>query len=158
MFLKMRRTKQELSKDDAFKMLKSNSVGVLSLNGNDGYPYGVPLDYIVIGEDIYFHGASSGAKYSFIEKNDKASFCVIDKSEIDGNTYSNYYKSVICFGRVSIISDSIIKEKILKEIALSVNKDLDSNFQYIKKYFNVTTVFLFRIEHISAKVATEFTP
>jgi uncharacterized protein len=156
MFPKMRRAKQELPKDEAFKMLSQNGVGVLSLNTVDGYPYGVPLDYILIDDCLYFHGATSGFKFDCINKNPKASFSVISESKVDPKTYSNYYKSVICFGLVTLIKDDKKKQEILEKFTANLNSDLKSNKDYIDKYFKVTAVFEFKIEHITAKVASSF--
>ena len=58
MFRKMRRFKQELSKDECIEVLKSEPRGVLSVMGDDGYPYGVPMDhwYDEVSGKLYFHG------------------------------------------------------------------------------------------------------
>lgn len=45
MFRKMRRFKQELSHEECVRILKEQKRGVLSLLGDDGYPYGIPIDY-----------------------------------------------------------------------------------------------------------------
>ena len=43
MFRKMRRFKQELSREECIEILKSEPRGVLSVMGEDGYPYGIPM-------------------------------------------------------------------------------------------------------------------
>lgn len=43
MFRKMRRFKQELSKEECMEILKNEPRGVLSVLGDDGYPYGCKL-------------------------------------------------------------------------------------------------------------------
>ena len=43
MFRKMRRFKQELSKEECMEILKNEPRGVLSVLGDDGYPYGMPV-------------------------------------------------------------------------------------------------------------------
>ena len=45
MFRKMRRFKQEISQEECIRVLKEQPRGVLSIMGEDGYPYGVPLDH-----------------------------------------------------------------------------------------------------------------
>ena len=49
--------------------------GVLSLIGDDGYPYGLPIDHWYCEEDgkIYFHGAKEGHKIDSIKACGKAS-------------------------------------------------------------------------------------
>lgn len=45
MFRKMRRFKQELSKQECIEILQSEPGGVLSVLGEDGYPYGMPMNH-----------------------------------------------------------------------------------------------------------------
>lgn len=45
MFRKMRRFKQELSKQECIEILQSEPRRVLSVLGEDGYPYGMPLNH-----------------------------------------------------------------------------------------------------------------
>ena len=56
MFRKMRRFKQELNETECKKILKNEVRGVLSVIGDDGYPYGLPIDYWYdeIENRIYF--------------------------------------------------------------------------------------------------------
>ncbi len=41
MFREMRRFKQKISDEDCFKILTEQPRGVLSMIGDDGYPYGI---------------------------------------------------------------------------------------------------------------------
>ena len=45
MFRTMRRFKQELTREECLAVLRSQPRGVLSLLGENGYPYGLPIDY-----------------------------------------------------------------------------------------------------------------
>ena len=45
MFREMRRIKQALSQDECTEVLKNEPRGVLSLIGENGYPYGIPMDH-----------------------------------------------------------------------------------------------------------------
>lgn len=59
MFRKMRRFKQEISQSECLELLTNEKRGVLSVIGDDGYPYGIPLNHYYNKEKncIYFHGA-----------------------------------------------------------------------------------------------------
>ena len=59
MFREMRRHKQLLSEVVSREILEKNTSGVLSLMGDDGYPYGVPLSYVLAGDKLFFHCACS---------------------------------------------------------------------------------------------------
>ena len=89
MFRKMRRFKQEMPAEECRELLKTQVRGVLSLLGDDGYPYGLPIDYWYNEADgkLYFHGAKEGHKIDAIRACDKASFCIHDEGvRMDGRT------------------------------------------------------------------------
>lgn len=98
MFRKMRRFKQELSKEECMEILKNEPRGVLSVLGDDGYPYGMPVThwYNEKNGKIYFHGAKSGHKIDAIKNCDKVSFCVYDKGYRKENDWAAEYKERYC--------------------------------------------------------------
>ena len=59
MFRDMRRFKQQISEEECIDILKKEPRGVLSILGDAGYPYGMPLDhwYSEAEGKIYFHCA-----------------------------------------------------------------------------------------------------
>jgi nitroimidazol reductase NimA-like FMN-containing flavoprotein (pyridoxamine 5'-phosphate oxidase superfamily) len=81
MFRKMRRFKQQVSEAECIDILKSTKRGVLSVIGDDGYPYGMPINHYYCEEDgkLYFHGAKAGHKIDAIKSCDKASYCVYNE-------------------------------------------------------------------------------
>ncbi len=101
----MRLIKQKLSDEAAIEILKNSTSGVLSLLGPDGYPYGLPISYIYSDGKIYIHGAKTGYKFKCIENCDKASFTVIGMEKVVPEEYTAYYKSVVAFGKVSVVED-----------------------------------------------------
>ncbi len=69
MFRTMRRFKQQISDTECVEILKAEKRGALSLIGDDGYPYGIPLSHFYDERDgkIYFHGAKEGHKIDAIK-------------------------------------------------------------------------------------------
>ena len=109
MFRKMRRFKQQLSNDEALKILKNCKSGVLAVSGDDGYPYTVPLNFVYKDGKIYFHCAKNGHKLDAIKQNKKVSFCVIEKDEVDSEKLTTLFRSVVVFGKAEIMEN---EEKI----------------------------------------------
>ncbi len=105
MFREMRRKRQALCKEECERILREGQTGVLALGGDDGYPYALPINYVFDGADIYFHCAKAGHKLDSIARCDKASFCVVDKDDVVPEKYTTFFKSVIVFGRMSVIND-----------------------------------------------------
>ena len=45
MFRNMRRVKNEISLEEAKELLKKNRRAALSVHGDDGYPYTIPINF-----------------------------------------------------------------------------------------------------------------
>ena len=56
-FRPMRRSKQELSREECIEILMQEPRGVLSVLGEGGYPYGMPINQYYCPENgrLYFH-------------------------------------------------------------------------------------------------------
>lgn len=105
MFRDMRRSKQQLTEAENIEILKQGTYGVLSVAGEDGYPYGVPVNYVYEDGKIYIHGANAGHKIDAVRRNPKVTFCVVDKSDVIKEEYTTRYRSVIAFGKARIVAD-----------------------------------------------------
>ena len=53
----MRRIGQLLDEEKAIGILENGSFGTLALSGDDGYPYALPISYVLSGRSIFFHSA-----------------------------------------------------------------------------------------------------
>ena len=105
MFRKMLRHKQQLSDAECIELLKSEPRGVLSVMGDGGYPYGLPMDHWYCEENgkLYFHCGKVGHKLDAIRSCDKVSYCVMDRGTPEEGGWALYFRSVIVFGRAKII-------------------------------------------------------
>lgn len=153
MFREMRRVKQQLTQDECAEILQKQKRGVLSLSGDNGYPYGLPINYIYFRENgtICFHGSKEGHKIDAIKYCDKASFCVYDDGyRNDGEWFLNF-KSVIVFGRIKIIDD---RERTLDICRKLMHKFIDDNdyiANEIKKHGNNVQCMELIIENMTGK-------
>lgn len=157
MFRTMRRSKQELLKENSIDILKRNTSGVLAVCGDNAYPYAVPLNYVYINNKLYFHSAKMGHKIDAIEKHDKVSFCVIDQDKIIQEEYTSYFRSVIVFGKAHIVEDTKEKREALFALANKYSPDqiIAHKEQAITKEFHFVSIIVIDIEHISGKEAIE---
>ena len=62
MFRPMRRASRAIPEEAAKHLLQQSRRGVLAVNGDNGYPFAIPVNYYYDQEHdkIYFHGAKSG--------------------------------------------------------------------------------------------------
>lgn len=156
MFPNMRRFKQELSQEDTIRILQENSYGVLALEGDDGYPYAVPLGYHYADGHIYFHGAKQGHKMTAIGTGCKASFCVVAQDKVVPSEFTTYFISAIAFGKVSIVEDESKKRAILEMIAEKYAPgDVGGREHEISKAWKAVCVFQLELEHMTGKAAMQ---
>lgn len=78
MFRPLRRKKRAISDEAARELLATCKRGVFAVNGDDGYPYAIPVNYFFDAEHdkIYFHGAKAGHKVDSLRRDDKVCFTV----------------------------------------------------------------------------------
>ena len=112
MFREMRRSKQQLSQEETEAVLTRGTSGVLSVLGDGGYPYGVPLSYVYHDGKLYFHWALSGHKLDAVRACPKASFCVVDRDQVVPPEYTTYFRSAIAFGTVRVVEDPEEKQNL----------------------------------------------
>jgi hypothetical protein len=143
----MRRYKQELSQEECVEILKSEPRGVLSVVGENGYPYGMPLSHWYNEKDgkIYFHGAKAGHKIDAIQNCDKVSFCVYDEGYRNEGEWALNIRSVVVFGRIRKVEDP---EKMW-EICANLGRKFTDDEAYLEK--ELTT-------YISKVLCLELTP
>ena len=107
MFRKMRRSVQALSHEEMVDLLNTETRGVLSVQGDDGYPYGVPINHYYDEEanKLYFHGANFGHRVDAVRRDPKVSYCVYGGEYQNDGDWAKYVKSVIVFGKAELITD-----------------------------------------------------
>ncbi len=107
MFRKMRRSTQALSHEDMIGLLKTETRGVMSVQGDDGYPYGFPINHYYDEEanKIYIHGADFGHRVDAVKRDPKVSYCVFGGEFQNEGDWAKYVKSVIVFGKAELITD-----------------------------------------------------
>ena len=155
-FRAMRRKRQQLSEAESIEILKKATAGTLALLGDGGYPYAVPISYVYAEGKLYFHSALSGHKVDAIRNCNKASFCVIDKDDVQPAKYTTYFRSVIAFGRIHIIEDEQEKLETARLLGDRYNPNQEEALQKeLEKGLSRMLMIRFDIEHLTGKQAIE---
>lgn len=155
-FRSMRRSRQLLGSEEAETILARNTNGVLSVLGDDGCPYGVPLSYAYAAGKLYFHGAKTGHKLDAIAACDKVSFCVVDQDQVVPEEYTTYFRSVIAFGRARLLTDDAEKLRAVDLLAARYYPGHEAERQAaIAREFAAVGVIEMTIEHMTGKEAIE---
>lgn len=153
----MRRFKQQISNEECIEVLKNEKRGVLSLIGDDGYPYGIPLNHYYDEKEnaLYFHGAKEGHKVDAIKNCNKVSYCVYEKGIQKENHWSLNVRSVIVFGRMSFVEDLEECKKIGRNIWWKFNQDEKELEEEIKHSLTRVLCLKISIEHMTGKMVNE---
>lgn len=108
-----------LNKSEVYTILDRSKEGVLSTIGKDGFPYGTPINFVRIGDEIYFHGRKMGEKVENIKACDKVCLTVMTLGGFEhcgpnGCNTTTIYESVIVRGTVFEVTDAGKKIDVLK--------------------------------------------
>ena len=157
MFREMNRKKQQLSQNECIQILKNEPRGVLSLMGDNGYPYGMPMDHWYNDDDgcLYFHSGKRGHKIDAINRCSKASYCVCDQGCPKEGHWSLNFRSVIVFGRIEIIEEYDRAMSMVRQLSLKYTNDTAYIDWEIQQSGKNTLVFRLVPEHITGKLVNE---
>ena len=158
MFRPMRRIKQQVSDEECIRILKEEKRAALSVTGDDGYPYTVPIDFYYDESDgrIYLHCAKTGHKIDAIKKCDKVCFTVWTQGyKTEGNWEWNV-TSVIVFGRARFIDDRSFWEDKLRKLTEKYYPSAEAveAAMHIPSV-NVVQMMAIDIEHMTGKLVNE---
>lgn len=154
-FREMRRIKQQLTPEQCIEILRKNTYGTLSLSGEGGYPYGVPMNYVYENGKIFFHCAKSGHKIDAIKECDKVSFCVVDRCDVVKERLTAHYRSVIAFGRAKIPEEEKDISNAARVLGLKYNDDSEFVEKEITRSLNALCCIEITVEHMTGKQARE---
>lgn len=156
-FREVVRKKNVLSQEECVSILKSELRGVLSVIGDGGYPYGIPLNHFYDERDgrLYFHSGPTGHKIDAISACDKASYCVYDKGYRRDGEWALNIKSVIVFGRVSIVEDKARAIDICRRLSQKFTSDTRYIEEEIAGHGERVVVFELTPEHMTGKTVNE---
>lgn len=157
MFRPIRKKKNEIGRETAEQLLKTSRRAVLAVNGDDGYPYAVPINYIYLEEEqkIFFHGARAGHKIDSIRRSDKVCFTVYGNETIKKEEWAPFMQSVVVFGRCRLIEDQEEILRRVKQFAMKYYPTEELVDQEIADSGNHVQMFEITIEHLTGKEIQE---
>ncbi len=151
MFRPMRRSRQQLSDEESIRILRECSFGVLSLPGENGYPYGVPMNYVYAEGALYFHGAATGLRRDAVGEGCKVSFTVVEKWDVDAAALTSHYRSVILFGHFRPLPKGEESEKAALLLGLRFLDDEKAVREEVEREKKALRCYVLEIESMSGK-------
>jgi len=148
----MRKKEKEITaKTDIESIILRSSVCRLALS-EDNYPYIVPLCFGYEENSLYFHSAPHGKKLDMLRINNTVCFefdighRIVEAQDACG--WSMNYRSVVGFGKASIIDDP--KERA-KAITTIIRHYTGKPLAYSEAKLNNTVIIKVDIESITGK-------
>lgn len=156
-FREMRRMKQAVSREDCIRLLKSETRGVLSMLGDGGYPYGVPINHYYDDETgrLYFHGGRIGHRVDAVKACDKVCYTVFDKGFLKEGDWALNVTSVIIFGRISAVTDEARAIDLCRRLSHRFTQDEAYIEDEIERCARATLVMELTVEHMTGKLVNE---
>ncbi len=160
MFREMRRHAQQIDQATCEQVLRETRRGMLAILGDEGWPYGIPLNFVfdpTRGEhgSLYFHAALEGHKIDALRRSNKVCFTVMDEGYQNEGEWWWYVRSVVCFCRAHIIEDPQVKHDALFALGSKYfppEKDIEADIA--KNAHRVNMVEL-EIVHMTGKLVQE---
>lgn len=157
MFRAIRKKKNEIATDAAKTLLLSSRRGVLAVNGDDGYPYAIPINYVYDADagKIYFHGAKAGHKVDSLHACDKVCFTVYGNETVKEEAWAPFMQSVVVFGRCRLVESGERAIALLKKLAMKYYPEEQLVDAEIARAGKAAQMFEIEIEHLSGKEVQE---
>lgn len=157
MFRELARKSKQLSNEESIALLKNETRGILSVIGDDGYPYGMPMNHWYNEEDgaIYFHCGKTGHRIDAIRACNKVSFCTVDQGLRREGEWAFLVKSVIVFGHVQLVDDVEMITDIAKKLSHKFTQDDAYIQREIESFAHETMLIRLVPEHICGKWVME---
>jgi len=146
------------------EILDEAEYGTLALCA-DNIPYSVPINFVEVDGEIYFHGAKKGKKLDIIKENSFASFSVVESFSIlpsyfsteDGSACpaTHMFKSVIISGKIIFVEEYKEKVAALESLMQKLQKEgkyIPLHEKMYEKAISATTLYKLIPDETSGKL------
>jgi nitroimidazol reductase NimA-like FMN-containing flavoprotein (pyridoxamine 5'-phosphate oxidase superfamily) len=153
----MRRSRQALDKAAITAILKQQPRGVLSVIGDEGYPYAVPMNFWYCEEDgmLYFHGGKAGHRIDALRRCNKACFCIYDEGFRKEGDWALTFGCVVIFGQIHFVEEYERAMEVSRCLSRKFTQDEAYIDQEISSFGQGTVCFALEVEHITGKQVHE---
>ncbi|MDO5002122.1 MAG: pyridoxamine 5'-phosphate oxidase family protein [Eubacteriales bacterium] len=157
MFRPIRKKKNQISDEAAKELLRTSRRGVFAVNGDDGYPYAIPINFLYDedAQKIYFHGSRAGHKVDSLRACDKVCFTVYGNETIKDEPWAPYMQSVVVFGRCRLLESGEESLALVKRFAMKYYPDESLVDIEIAEGGKAVQMYEISIEHYSGKEVQE---
>ena len=142
MFRPMRRASRAIPEEAAKHLLQQSRRGVLAVNGDNGYPFAIPVNY-------YYD------KVDALKQNDKVCFTVYGNEHFEPGDWAPYVQSTVVFGRCHLIDDAAATEARVRELGMKYYPGKEEVEKEIALDIKAVQLYEITIEHLTGKQIQE---
>ena len=155
----MRRSDRARDRAFSLALIDRCTHGVVAISTGEPAPYCLPLSFVRVGGELYFHCAREGRKTDLLRRFPQVcvTFVGDDRPHFTPPAmYSTWFQSVIVTGTAVEVTDSAEKIEALRTLCRKVTPDAMDGFTLaVEKSLTVTAVWKIHMEEISGKAKLE---
>ena len=155
----MRRNDRAQDRAFSLSLIDRCTHGVMAVSTGEPAPYCLPLSFVRIDEDLYFHCAREGRKLELLRRFPQVCVTFVGGDQpafVPPAMYTTYFQSVLVTGTASEVTDPGEKVQALRALCQKVTPDHMEGFEAaVEQSLNVTAVWKVRMEELSGKAKRE---
>ena len=157
----MRRNDRAQSRDFALALIDRCTHGVIAISSGGPAPYCLPLSFVRMGDNLYFHCAHEGRKVGLLRRFPRVCITFVGDDRpvfVPPAMYSTWFQSAIVTGTASEVDNPAERTEALRALCQKLTPEhMDGFLSAAEKSLAVTAVWRVRMEDISAKAKLKTT-
>ena len=155
--MKMRRSDRARGEAFSLALIDRCSHGVMAISTGDSIPYCLPLSFVRVGRDLYFHCAHQGRKVDLLRTYPKVCVSFVGQDQptfLEPAVYTTYFQSAIVTGTAQEVTDRAEKIQALRALCQKLTPDFMDGGRFdaaIAGSLDATAVWRISMEEISGK-------
>lgn len=156
-FRPMRRIRQKVTREECIEILTREKRAALSVIGENGYPYTIPIDFYYDASDdvVYFHCAKEGHKIDAIQKNSRVCFTTWNTGFQKEDDWAFNVTSVVVFGTAELVEDEPQTAEKIRKLAMKYYPTIEEVDNEMEKAINRAQLVAIHIDHMTGKLVNE---
>jgi nitroimidazol reductase NimA-like FMN-containing flavoprotein (pyridoxamine 5'-phosphate oxidase superfamily) len=162
----MRRTDYETTDDrEVQRLLAEAEHGFLGITTPDGWPSAIPVNFVYLKGQIYFHGATEGEKMASLGVDPRVTFTIVRDLSIVPSYFrhrrlacpaTQYYQSVMIRGRARFVATVEEKARVLQALMEKLQPEggyepITARAPLYRKSLETTSVTAIEIVRVTGK-------
>lgn len=155
----MRRSDRARDREFSLVLIDRCTHGVMALSTGEAVPYCLPLSFVRVGDELYFHCAREGRKIDLMRRFPQVCVTFVGEDRpafVAPAEYTTWFQSAIVTGTASEVNDPDEKTQALRALCQKVTPEhMDGFGAAIEKSLAVTAVWKVHMEEITGKAKPE---